>query len=1030
MRNWKFLLMRLPQPLASAGLAWILLAPALAAQITTGRLTGVVLDPAARPIATARVRLAAPGVDRETATGPAGEYRFTGLKPGAYRLTITAGAFAERTINDIAITVNGQTHVDATLALQPLATSVESTAPPGRDAAELGLVIAQRDLAGLPLNRRDFLQLALLAPGVTPPVEGSQLSQKGGFALHANGAREEFNNFLLDGMDNNDPQINRYALQPPVDAIQEFKIATNGFSAEYGRAAGAQVNAVTRSGGEQFHGFLYDYFRHRHLDARNFFSGASKPHFVRHQFGGGVGGPVRRERTFFFVNADGLRERRGLPRLGTVPGVAERTGDFSGVSGAAPLDPFTRQPFPGRLIPPSRQHPLAARVLALFPAPNRAGAAAGNLFAQPVLDATQSQANARLDHRLGPRAQLTARYSFGHSRLFEPYSQDSVNVPGFGDRVRDAGHNVMVQHQYTPNAALVNSFLAGFNGLGRRVLPENAATNVNALWGVNWLPAEALRYGFPVVNIAGYSSVGDASAFPIDRTARTWQATDTLAWQHGAHTTKFGAELRRIRHAGVQDLLTRGSLTFSGALSGNGLADALLGLPSLGIQAQADNYQRLGTTAVNLFAQDEWRVHARLTLHAGVRYEYNTPPTDPDNRMSTLSGNQVVRVGQAGVPRSGLQPDRNNFAPRVGLAWRAPGEVTVRAGYGVYYDSGLLVANTALYFNPPFFAIRVYFPTAQALLNLSDPFRGGITPPASLSALSPALRGAYLQQWNFTIEQRGFSVAYAGSKGTGLLRSRDVNQPLPGPGDIGARRPNPALGNVFFTESAGNSTYHSLQLNYQRPLRRGWSALASYTYSKAIDDASAFLGTRADKNFPQNSRDLRSERGLSSFDQRQRLSAAAVWQWRHGIEWSAVAAAASGSPFTPVLRFDNSNTGNTGGQFGSDRPSALRSASLAQPTPQAWFDTAAFALAPRYSFGNAGRSILTGPAFASVDTSLAKRWTLRDRLTLRLEGQVFNLLNRANFDWPERLADEPTTFGRIFSAKAPRQAQLALRVIF
>lgn len=1011
------------------------LASGLLAQVATGSLSGYILDPDQRAIPAAQLKLVGPGFERNSASDDQGFYLFPALRPGLYQLVITAERFAPATIAEIAVSVNTAVRLDPPLALAGVQQTTQVKASVGTtETSELGAVITQRDLAGLPLNRRDFLQLALLAAGVAPPVEGSQLSLKGGFALHASGAREEFNNFLLDGADNNDPNLNRYTLQPPVDAIQEFKIGTSNGSAEYGRSAGGQVNVITRSGSNELHGFLYDYFRHRHLDARNFFAGAEKPHFVRNQFGAGLGGPVRRDATFFFFNWDRLRERRGIPRLGTVPGVNERLGDLGALSGT-PVDPFTRQPFPGKQIPASRIHPVARPLLGLFPAPNRPGAG-GNVFSQPVLDGDQSQWNARLDHRLSARDQLTLRYSRGDADLFEPYSQDGGNIPGFGDFVRDRGHNAMVQHQRVFSPRLLHTLLASFNRVERRVLPENIGTDVNRLWGVNWLPTKPIGFGYPAVNIAGYSGLGDATAFPIDRAGNTYQLSETVALTAGRHLLKFGAEARRIQHNGINDLLTRGSLTFSGAISGTGLSDALLGFPSLGIQAQADNVQTLRTTALNFFAQDDWKVSRKLTLNLGLRYEYNTPPTDPTDRLSVfnVATRSLARAGSNGVSRSGLQPDRNNFAPRVGLAWSVDPGTVVRTGYGVYYDSGLLVANTALYFNPPFFVIRVFFPTATSLLTLSDPFRGGITPPASLSSLSADIRSSYMQHWQGSIQRDllggALTVAYTGTKGTALLRSRDFNQPRPGAGDVGSRRPLPAFGNVFYTESGGNSHYHGLQTSYQRRLARGWSLLAAYTVAKSIDEASAFLGTRTDKNFPQDSLNFGAERGLSSFDQRQRLSAAGVWELRGGWEWSVVATAASGHPLTPVLRFDNSNTGNTGGQFGSDRPNALRNSQLTNPSASAWFDTSAFGVAQRFAFGNAGRNTVTGPGFASVDTAIAKRLRLSERLELRLEGQAFNLLNRTNFDAPERLADEPTTFGRILSAKAPRQFQLAARLRF
>jgi hypothetical protein len=362
----------------------------------------------------------------------------------------------------------------------------------------------------------------------------------------------------------------------------------------------------------------------------------------------------------------------------------------------------------------------------------------------------------------------------------------------------------------------------------------------------------------------------------------------------------------------------------------------------------------------------------------------------------------------------------------------------IRGGYGLFYDSGMFVANTSLYFNPPQFSIRAFFPTQTSLITLSNPFPvgGGITPAASLSSLSPDLTQAYLQHWNFNVQREVagtgvLTLAYAGSKGTHLIRSRDLNQPAPGSAAIAARRPLPAYSNIFLIESGGNSSYQSMQASWNQPLHKGLSILASYTYGKSIDDTSAFLGTKADKNFPQNSLDFRAERASSSFDIRHRASVAAVWKLPYGFQSSALISANTGQPFTPILRFDNSNTGNTGGTYGNDRPNLLSDPNSNAPrSPEQWFRTNAFALPERFTFGNAGRNIVRGPGYATVDVSLLRKLQLTERLALQFEGQAFNLFNRTNFNLPERFVDEPATFGRIFSARAPRQFQLTARITF
>jgi hypothetical protein len=910
------------------------------------------------------------------------------------------------------------------------------------ESSELGMVIDESRISGLPLNQRDFLQLSLLTPGVAPPVQGSELSSRGGFAMHANGAREEYNHFLLDGMDNNDPDVNGYVLQPSVDSIQEFKIGTNSYSAEYGRSAGGQVNVVTRSGSNSVHGFAYEYLRNRELDAANAFDISGKAKLIRNQFGAGLGGPVIKSRTFFFANFDALRGRQGSSQFGTVPTASERQGNLSGLPPVT--DPFTGKPFPGNVIPVNRISPLANDVLALFPLATGPGNS-GNFFGQPVERDTNSQFTGRLDHHFNDANLITLRYSYGKKDLFEPFTQESNELQGFGDYVYDTGNNAMVHYLRYFGPSMLNSLIVGMSRYTRDIYQQNYQTDVNKLWGVTYLPTQPRDFGYPSFTIAGFSHVGDVTEIPIQRAATTHQVGDVFSIMRGAHGFKLGGEVRKIQENGILDLLARGSMSFSGAVSGSGISDLLLGYPSFSLQSQSDNPQTQRTTSIGGFVQDDWKVSPRLTLNLGLRYEYNSPPVDPTNRMTAfnLATGTLTQVGTRGVSRSGIRPDWNNLAPRVGLAYALGSDTVIRGGYGIYYDAGMLTVNSAMYFNPPYFNIYVFFPTASSLLTLSNPFplHGGFAPPASLSTLDPNMTTSYIQSWNLNVQRDlhnigMVSLAYAGSKGTHLIRSLDLNQPYPGPGPLNSRAPYPQYSNIFFVESGADSEYHSLQLAFNRRLVRGLSMLAVYTYSKSIDDNSAFLGTTGDKNFPQNSHNYAAERGPSSFDMTQRAVLAYVYQLpfhnlflRH-LESAAIITAQSGQPFTPILQFDNSKTGNTGGTFGSDRPNAVGDPYLANPSPAEWFNTSAFAIAPPYHFGSAGRNILRGPGLATVDLSLSRRLVLAERTSLLFEAQAFNLANRENLNLPNLFADNSATFGKIFSAKPPRQVQLALRFSF
>jgi hypothetical protein len=1017
-------------------------------QVTTGSISGYVLDPSQRPIPNASVMITDVGRSAvyNAVTDMAGFYRIPDLPPVLYRLSGSAPGFLSTTAPDLRLEVNAQARVDFHLPVagQPQSVTVaatESAVP--TETSDLGMVIDQVRISGLPLNQRDFLQLSLLTPGVVPAVQGSELSSRGAFAMHANGAREEYNNFLLDGVDNNDQDTNRYVLQPSVDSIQEFKIATNSYSAEYGRNAGAQVNIITRSGTNQLHGFGYEYLRNRVFDATNSFDQGEKAKLIRNQFGAGVGGPIVKDQDFFFVSFDALRGRQGFTQLGTVPTLPERQGDFSGLGGPV-IDPFTGQPFSNNQIPDKRISPLAAKVLALFPLPNEPGVS-GNFFSQPVEKDSNTQFIGRLDHRFHSTAQLSLRYGYGQKDLFEPFTQGSIELPGFGDYVHDKGHNAMINYVRNFGAATINSFTLGMNRAPRQIYQQNYQTDVNKLWGVNYLPANPRDFGYPTFNISGFSPVGDVTQIPIDRAETTYQLADTVSLVRGAHGLKFGVDIRKIQQNGILDLLSRGSISFSGALSGFGITDLFLGFPTFALQSQSNNPQTQRTSSFNFFAQDDWKVSRKLTLNLGLRYEYNTPPTDPTNRMTALNlaTGKISQVGTNGISRSGFRPDRNDFGPRFGFAYELSPKTVVRGGYGIYYDAGMLTVNSSMYFNPPYFNIYVFFPSASSLLTLANPFplSSGFVPPPSLSMLSPDLTTSYIQSWNLNL-QHDFSsigtvsVAYAGSKGTHLIRSLDLNQPSPGPGPVNSRSPYPQFSNIFFAESGADSEYQSLQISFDRRLARGLSVLGVYTFSKSMDDTSAFLSTTGDRNFPQNSHNYRAEHALSSFDMPNRLVVATVYSLPfknaalRNLQTAAIVTAQSGQPFTPILEFDNSNTGNTGGNFGSDRPNVVGNPGLANPSAKLWFNTAAFITPPKYTFGNAGRNILRGPGLATFDLSLSRKFAISENASIQAQAQAFNLFNRENLNLPDAFSDQPNTFGKIFSAKPPRQVQFALRFNF
>ncbi|MCP5117989.1 MAG: TonB-dependent receptor, partial [bacterium] len=537
----------------------------------------------------------------------------------------------------------------------------------------------------------------------------------------------------------------------------------------------------------------------------------------------------------------------------------------------------------------------------------------------------------------------------------------------------------------------------------------------------------------------------------------SYQLLDHVTHARGRHLVKFGVDIRHTRQNAFRDVQSRGFLNFLG-ISGNPLSDLLLGFPTVTGGARLDNPQYLRTTSYNLFLNDTWRLAPTLTLSAGVRYEYNSPPVDKFDRANVYDPGtgQLVPVGSSGIPRSGYFADRNNWAPRIGLAWRpGNGGTVIRTGYGLYYDQSALAPGEGLYFNPPFFDLRFFFPLPGLPLTLDDPYPENFPVPSPPSALAfqRDLRSPYVQHWNFSIQQRlGANrlaeIGYVGSKGVKQLAARDINQPRPSTVTPNPR-PNPLFGDINQLESRSSSNYHSLQARFQQYLSGGVSVLASYTFGKSIDDASSFFSSAGDSSFPQDSANLAAERGRSNFDVRHRMTLSYSWElpFGRGKRFLTSGAASkvfggwqtfgiwtiqSGRPFTVALlsEVDNSNTGRSILGFGAnDRPNAVGPAALDNPTPERWFSTEAFAMPEFGSFGNSGRNILDGPNLRTVNVSLLRDFAIRDGLDLQFRAEAFNLFNRTNFDLPDIFLGSPT-FGRIQSAGGPRRVQFGLKLLF
>jgi hypothetical protein len=1038
------------------------------AQTHRGSIRGILTDSSTAPLANVVIKIVQTDTNesRNVRSGEQGEFAVSSLPPGPYRIEVEQTGYKKHS-RLVVLQVNQELRVDASLEIGQISEEIIVTAPATqlrKDSSAIGTVVENRQISGLPLDGRNFLDLTLLVPGAAPAAQGSANSVRGDVGLSVNGAREDSNSFLLDGVYNIDPKLNSAGVTPPIDAIREFEMLTSTYDASFGRNGGAQVNVVLQSGSNAWHGVAYEFFRNGALDARNFFApaGEAAPKYQRNQFGMAVGGPIVKNRTFIFGDYEGTKVREGITRVTNVPTLAERNGDFSQSLFQAPINPFTQQPFQGNQIPDLFINPIGRAIAALYPAPNRNEPFA-NFVSSPTLRGDNDNFDVRLDHAISKSSGLAARYSFADRDLFEPFTGPSFPaVAGFGDSVPRRGQNFMIGETHVFSPSLVNEARFAYSRVASSVIQENAGTSINKQVGLPELSSNPRDFGLSFITITGFSPLGHEFNNPQQSVTNMFQVLDGASYARGRHLMKFGFDFRAVQQNAFRDVQSRGFLTFSSQvpITGNALADLLIGLPAVTGGARLDNAQHLRTESYGFYVNDSFRIRPNLTISTGLRYEYNSPPVDAFDRANLYdpATGSLTPVGTNGLPRSGYEADKNNWAPRVGLAWTlgSKADTVLRAGYGVYYDQSSLAPSEGLYFNAPFFDFNLFFSLPGLPLTLNDPFPSFFPVPLPKSAFGfqRDLRTPYLQHWNVSLQQalgksRVVEIAYVGSKGTKLITARDINQPMPSP-QMPNLRPNPQFDDITFEESSANSNYNSLQVRFQQRLDSGLSLLSAYTWSKSIDNASSFFSSAGDPNFPQDSFNTAGERGRSNFEVRHRLSVSYGYDLPVGKGRTFVAGDGffptiltgwqtfgiltlqSGRPFTVALLsdIDRSNTGRSTLGFGAnDRPNVVGNAELSNGTPDRWFNTSAFAFQPFGTFGDAGRNILDGPGYANFNASLMKTTRIIEGLDLQFRAEAFNLFNHPNFNLPDNFLGSPT-FGRILSAGSPRHIQFGLKLLF
>ncbi len=1058
----------------------------LTAQVDTGSISGLVTDKTGAVVIGAGVVITQDdtGTRRAVTTNESGFFSATALRPGRYAVLVTKEGF--RSARSTALEVRVQDRIEQNFELQigvAIAEITVASAAPllETDTSSLGQVIEEKSIRELPLNGRNFIQLATLGAGTLP---STRTVERDNFV--SNGARPIQNSYLLDGVENKNrimgfDKTSAQIIQPIIDSIQEFKVQTSTFSAEFGQAAGGVVNVTLKFGTNALHGSLFEFLRNSRLDATPYFQPAigGKPQFIQNQFGATVGGPVIHDRAFFFGSWQSSREVNAAPQIGTVPTTAFANGNFGQTriydprstrpnpSGAG----FVRDPFSNNTVPRDRWDPVAAKLIALYPTPNLPGTVR-NFFYNPKERVSNDQYNARVDHRLSGRDSLFGRISWiGGENMIpaplpDPANNFSIATPG--------SQSLALSETHIFSGTQVNEFRFGF--IRTSIAQNLTVARRFSEFGINGTLENEKITGLPVFNINSFSALGSpgpgnlpipasgGTNFPIEKSGRILQFIDNFSHVRNRHTFKAGVDIQQVQlfvHATNQ---ARPNFTFNGVYTqnpqsrtgtGNALADFLLGYTS----ASTVSTQQLSTINQGVFQgflQDDWNVNSKLTLNLGFRYELSQPWTEANDRQANFvrdagpCNGQIVTVAdraRCGLGRALVHTDYNNFAPRLGLAYQATPKTVIRSGFGVFHGRDENIGITRrLPNNPPFTATTQF---------TSDQINPGILlatgfPPGSVdpnAAVSPEVNSfpfdsplPYVIQWNLNAEREiGGLVAqigYTGSQAHKLYSVVNVNQAFPGAGAVNARRPLPNYSGIQQYGPFSNSNYHALLAKLERRFSNGASFLLSYTYGHSIDGGPS--GNDMNDPGPQDARNLRGQRASSSFDVRQRIVFSGFWQIPgpkisgalgaigRGWQLSGIAAAQTGQPFTVTLNSDPSSTGTTA------RPDRLRDGALPddERNVQRWFDTTAFAVRNCVCFGNSGRNILRGPGLTNVDVGLSRTFAFRERFRLQFRSEAFNLLNHPNFGLPSSSIGAAGV-GIIGSVVNPeRQIQAALKLYF
>jgi hypothetical protein len=1065
------------RPFAIAALCGgLFLAYPVDAQENTATISGQTIDSSGAAIPGTRVsaRNVQTGLERQTQTTETGDYTLPLLPVGTYDISAEKDGFKKSVQTGIVLRVDERARVDIQLQVGASTESIQVTAEiplTQTETSSVGSVIDNQKVVEMPLNGRQFYSLALLVPGVAPPAQGSILSFRGGFNVA--GASELNNNFTLNGLENNDQLLSAPAFRPSVDAIQEFKILTGIFPAEYGRNSGSQVIVTTKAGGNTVHGSAFEFLRNQVTDAKNYFTPVNTaiPAFKQNQFGGTLGGPIVRNKTFFFASYEGTRSTQQVTALTNVPVPGMVSGDFSSISQVITNPLGGNAPFPGNRIPANLINPIGQALANYYPVPT-SPTVSGKLpsnnytFNQPQVDSL-NLGSLRIDHTFSTKDTLNATYNdFEDSQLTQNNTVcGSRVIPGFDCTVDLLSRLYGLSETHIFSPTLINEFKVGVSQFQNPRITNDQSIKFIEQFGTQGTRLDGPPYpGVPQTSLQGFATIGEPTNFPQRRVDRTYQLADGLTFVRGKHSLKFGFDLHRFQTNGTVVGNGRGSFTFNAQstapTTGYSLADLLLGLPTSTARSPYSPrfYDRTGLYAG--FAQDDWKLTPRLTFNFGLRYEYNIPIYDHRNLLSNFnpSTGQIDIAGSNGVPEAIWDANNRNFEPRFGVSWQpfaSSSKTVVRGGYGIFYNAPSLnnVNSGPQQSNAPFVSAQTFNSSLASPITLNTPFPAANAGAGTLtlSAINRQLPDAQAQQWSLNVQRElthslVLEVGYQGAKGTHLPLLYNLNQPPPGPGTVAqkqALRPYPAFGNITYLTARGDSNFNGLITRLEQRFSHGLSFLVSYMHGKSIDDTPGtpynVTPSRSSAADPTN---FQRERGLSGFDIRDRFVFSPVCQLPFGKgkpylnankivssiaggwEISGILTLQSGRPFTALVSRDNANVLGT-----VDRPNIIGDGNAGPRTVQQWINIGAFALATAGTFGNAGRNNLIAPPFKNLDVAVSRVFPIRDLLAIQFRAEAFNSFNHPNFDAPVQTFDSPS-FGSIQQAEAARQLQFGLKVRF